>query len=82
MYDNIRNAEVRAIMLDESLSSKDRIEKLTKLRDDARAEQRMASESPAVDDDGLNTKLRDVELMLEQFGLDPSMEEGKGAATL
>lgn len=82
MYDNIRNAEVRAIMLDESLSSKARLEKLTKLRDDARAEQRMASESPAVEDDGLNTKLRDVELMLEQFGLDPSLEEGKGAATL
>ena len=40
MYENIKNAEVREIMLDETLSSKDRLKKLTKLRDDARAEQR------------------------------------------
>ena len=82
MYENIRNAEVRNIMLDESLSSKERIKRLTKLRDDARAEQRLASEAPAVDDDGLNSKLRDVEMMLDRLGLDPAKEEGKGAATL
>jgi hypothetical protein len=82
MYENIRNAEVRDIMLDESLSHKDRLKKLTKLRDDARAEQRLASESPAVDDDGLNSKLRDVEMMLERLGLDPATEEGKGPASL
>lgn len=82
MYENIKNAEVREIMLDQSLLSKDRLKKLTKLRDDARAEQRMASESPAVDDDGMNTKLRDVELMLDQLGIEASKEEGKGAATL
>ncbi|MGV3550553.1 hypothetical protein [Rhizobium sp.] len=82
MYENIKNAEVREIMLDETLSSKDRLKKLTKLRDDARAEQRMASEAPAVNDDGMNSKLRDVELMLDQLGLEASKEEGKGAATL
>lgn len=82
MYENIKNAEVRGIMLDEKLSSKDRVKKLTKLRDDARAEQRMASEGPAVDDDGLDSKLRDVEMMLDRLGLEPAKEEGKGAATL
>jgi hypothetical protein len=82
MYENIKNIEVREIMMDEKLSSRDRVKKLTKLRDDARAEQRMASESPAVDDDGLDSKLRDVELMLDKLGLEPSKEEGKGAATL
>jgi hypothetical protein len=82
MYENIKNAEVRDIMLDESLGHKERLKRLTKLRDDARAEQRLASESPAVDDDGLNSKLRDVEMMLEKLGLDPSKEEGKGPASL
>ena len=82
MYEDIRNVEVRDIMLDEKLSHRDRLKKLTKLRDDARAEQRLASEAPAVDDDGLNSKLRDVEMMLDRLGLEVSKEEGKGPATL
>lgn len=82
MYENIKNAEVRDIMLDESLSRRERLNRLTKLRDDARAEQRLASEAPAVDDDGLNSKLRDVEMMLDKLGLEPAKEEGKGPATL
>lgn len=82
MYENIKNSEVRDIMTDESLSRKDRLKKLTKLRDDARAEQRMASEAPAIDDDGMNSKLRDVELMLDQLGMESSQQEGKGPASL
>jgi hypothetical protein len=82
MYEDIKNAEVRDIMLDEKLSSRERLKRLTKLRDDARAEQRLASEAPAVDDDGLNSKLRDVEMMLDRLGLEVSKEEGKGPATL
>lgn len=82
MYETIRNAEVRDIMMDESLSRKDRMKKLSNLREDARAEQRLASEAPAVDDDGLNSKLRDVEMMLERLGLEPAKAEGKGPASL
>lgn len=82
MLDKIRNSEVRDIMNDASLTYQDRIQKLMKIRDDARAEQRLASEGPTVDDDGLNSKLRDVEMVLEKLGEDPSIEEGKGAATL
>jgi len=82
MYENIRNAEVRDIMLDQSLSHRERLNRLTKLRDDARAEQRLASEAPAVDDDGLNSKLRDAEMMLDHLGLELAKEEGKGPATL
>jgi hypothetical protein len=82
MHDDITDSEVLDIISDSSLSTRDRISKLTKLRDDARAEQRLASEAPAVDDDGLNSRLRDVELMLERLGIDPSLEEGKGPATL
>lgn len=82
MYEDIKNVEVRDIMLDQKLNARDRLKKLTKLRDDARAEQRLASESPAVDDDGLNSKLRDAEKMLDRLGLEVSKEEGKGPATL
>ena len=69
-------------MNDNSLTHHDRIRKLMKIRDDARAEQRMASEGPTVDDDGLNSKLRDVEMLLEKLGEAPAAEEGKGANTL
>lgn len=82
MYENIKHPEVRDIMTDDSLTHQERIKRLSKLRDDARAEQRLASEAPAVDDDGLNSKLRDVELMLERLGKTPAVEEGKGPASL
>lgn len=82
MYETIKNPEVRAIIEDQALSRAERIARLTSLRDDARAEQRLASEAPGVDDDGLTSKLRDVEMMLEHLGLDPAKEEGKGPATL
>ena len=82
MFENVKNAEVRAVMNDKELTHLDRIHKLMKIRDDARAEQRMASEGPTVDDDGLNSKLRDVEMVLETLGETPATEEGKGAATL
>ena len=82
MFDKIKNAEVREVLNDAGLTHQDRIKKLMKIRDDARAEQRMASESPSVDDDGLNSKLRDVEMVLDKLGETPSVEEGKGAATL
>ena len=82
VYETIKDTEVQRIIRDESLGLQERIKRLTKLRDDARAEQRLASEAPAVDDDGLNSRLRDVELVLEHLGRKPAEEEGKGAATL
>ena len=82
MFEKIKDAAIREVMADTSLDRAGRIARLTKLREDARAEQRMASEAPAVDDDGLNSRLRDVELALEHLGQDPSEEEVKGAATL
>lgn len=82
MYEKIKNAEVKQIMLDKELSHQERIAKLTKIRDDARAEQRLASEAPGIDDDGLNSKLRDVELMLDSLGNSSAQEEGKGPASL
>jgi hypothetical protein len=82
MLEKIQSPEVREIMNDNSLTHHDRIKKLMKIRDDARAEQRMASEGPTVDDDGLNSKLRDVEMLLDKLGEAPAAEESKGANTL
>lgn len=82
MFDRIKSPEVREIMQDDSLTHQDRIRKLMKIRDDARAEQRLASEGPSVNDDGLNSKLRDVEMVLDKLGEAPAAEEGKGANTL
>jgi hypothetical protein len=82
MLENLRNDKVASILRNPELSRADRIAKLMKLRDDARAEQRLASEGGAIDDDGLNSDLRDIEIALDRLGETPSEEEGKGPATL
>jgi hypothetical protein len=82
MLEKLKNDRVIAIMKNPELSRSDRIRKLMKLRDDARAEQRLASEGGAIDDDGLNSNLRDIELALDRLGETPAEEEGKGPASL
>lgn len=82
MLEKMRNDKVASILKNPELSRQDRIAKLMKLRDDARAEQRLASEGGAIDDDGLNSDLRDIELALDRLGEAPAEAEGKGAATL
>ena len=82
MYEQIRSARVTEILRQTSETRSERISKLLKLRDDMRAEQRLASEGGTVDDDGLNSDLRDVEMVLEHYGRTPAEAEGKGAATL
>lgn len=82
MLGKFKNEQVVSILKNPELSRSDRIRKLMKLRDDARAEQRLASEGGAIDDDGLNSNLRDVELALDRLGEAPAEAEGKGPATL
>lgn len=82
MLEKFRNEQVKAILKNPEMTRDDRIRKLMKLRDDARAEQRLASEGGAIDDDGLNSDLRDIELALDRFGKAPSEQEGKGPASL
>jgi hypothetical protein len=81
VYESVKDQSVRAILDEATLTREDRIRKLTRLRDDARADQRLASEAPAVDDDGMNSTLRDVERVLEYLGRTPA-GEGKGPASL
>jgi len=82
MLEKFRNDKVASILRNPELSRRDRIAKLMRLRDDARAEQRLASEGAPMADDGLNSDLRDIEIALDRLGQDPALEEGKGAATL
>ena len=70
---------VRAIRDDDTATRAEKIKRLTKLRDDARALQRAATESSMVEDDGWYEDVHVVDVALSSLGLD--IEE-KGPATL
>ena len=70
---------VRAIRDDDTATRAEKIKRLTKLRDDARALQRAATESLMVEDDGWYEDVHVVDVALSSLGLD--IEE-KGPATL
>jgi len=80
MLEKFRNDKVASILRHPELSRSDRIRKLMKLRDDARAEQRLASEGAPIRDGGMNSDLRDLHIALDGLGLDSSLDGGKGAA--
>ena len=82
MLEKFKNDKVNAVLKNSELSRSERISLLSKLRDDARAEQRLASEGGTIDDDGLNSDLRDIELALDRLGESPAEAEGKGPASL
>jgi hypothetical protein len=71
--------KLQAIRDDAGLSRKERIAKLEKLRIEARALQRAATESAMVDDDGWFEDVHLIDTELENLGR--TVEE-KGAATL
>jgi hypothetical protein len=72
---------VQDLVNDENLTKGEKIKALYGLYDHARAEQRAASESPMIDDDGLNDSLSNIEKALAEFGEQPSSHDN-GAATL
>ena len=82
MIEKIKDRKILALLNDNEMTNKDRIAALMKLRDDARAEQRMASESPADSNDGLQDQLRELELALDRLGETPAEQEGLGPASL
>ena len=82
MLQKIKNPEIRALIGDPTLPRSHVVETLNKWQQDKRAEQRLASEGGNVDDDGLNSDLRDIELALELYGSDPSEQQSKNAASL
>ena len=71
--------KVRAISDDDALTRAEKIARLTKLRNEARALQRAATESPMVADDGWYEDVHVIDKALSSFGL--AVEE-KGPASL
>ena len=74
---------ISALMSDTSLSRVDRISTLLKMRDDARALERAATESPMGTGDAGSTGLAEIDRALEQLGHteQPDADENS-AATL
>jgi hypothetical protein len=80
--DKITNPDVQQIVDDQKLTNADKISKLKKMHDNERAIQRAATESPMAQDDGLNDRLHDITLALEDLGADPKGPEDNLGATL
>jgi hypothetical protein len=74
--------KIRAIVSDEALDRDQKVDRLMKLHREARAEQRTATESGMVDDDGLNADLLEIDLALERLGQGKDTSTSGGAATL
>ncbi|MFN4010733.1 hypothetical protein [Pannonibacter sp.] len=74
---------INEILAAPGLAREERIKGLTLLRDDARAEQRAASESGMIDDDGLTDVLTRLDLAISRLGGEAlADEEGRSPASL
>jgi hypothetical protein len=71
--------KLQAIRNDTGLTMREKVARLVRLRTEARALQRAATESAMVDDDGWFEDMRLIDLELDKFG---KPVEEKGAATL
>jgi hypothetical protein len=80
--DKITDPDVQKIVDDQKLTNADKVTKLKKMHDNERAIQRAATESPMAQDDGLNDRLHDITLALEDLGADPKGPEDNLGATL
>ncbi|MHA7776256.1 hypothetical protein [Roseibium sp. M-1] len=75
--------QIARILKDDSRSKDDRILELLKLRDDARALERAATESPMGTETSKDSGLREVDRALERLGHGKLTEaDEKSAATL
>ena len=75
--------QIAAILKDDRRPATKRIEDLLRLRDDARALQRAATESPMGNDDAAESGLREIDRALRKLGhRDPGRAEERSAATL
>lgn len=82
MTDSTRD-EIARILKDGSRSKDERAKELLKMRDDARALQRAATESPMGGDTPDTSGLRDIDRALERLGYsDVAEAEENSAATL
>lgn len=74
---------IAEILKDDSRSKDERIAELLKMREDARALQRAATESPMATGDDGSTGLREIDRALEKLGYNTLADaDEEGAATL
>ncbi|MCK7612505.1 hypothetical protein [Roseibium sediminicola] len=75
--------QISEILKDDTRSAAARIEALLKLREDARALQRAATESPMGNDDAADSGLREIDRALAKLGhRDNAQKDENSAATL
>lgn len=75
-------AEIRTILDDPQLGKAAKIDRLERMREDARAEMRAATESTMADDTDTGDHLKHLDQALNDLGAHPETSENKGAATL
>lgn len=71
------STQAQDILTDDNLSKAAKIEVPYGLYNYARPEQRGATESPMIDDDGLNATLRMIEIALGDLGERPSLNDNR-----
>lgn len=76
------NDVIAHILEDPALAKSEKISRLEKMREEARAEMRAASESAMVDDIETGDDLKRLDLALDDLGSDQNSIEDKGGATL
>jgi len=81
VHQNISDV-ISKIVEDPELAKSEKINQLEKLRQDARAEMRAASESAMVDDIETGDDLKQLDLALEKLGSDSDSIEDNSTATL
>ena len=78
---SVTQQKVAEITTSQILSSEEKIEKLTQIREDCRAAQRAATEGGMDAPDDLQTDLQEVDVALEKLGHTDTADE-ENAATL
>jgi len=82
MTDRIKS-QISALLNDETLSRKEQVDALIKMREDARALERAATESPMVNDNHSGEVLREIDHALERLGYQEVTDaDERSAATL
>lgn len=75
-------ADIRLILEDPDLNDAERIDRLERMREGARAEMRAATESAMVNDDDVGDDLKHIDDALARLSADPVSPEDGGGATL
>ncbi|MEM5494336.1 hypothetical protein [Hoeflea sp. AS16] len=74
--------DIRVILEDPDMTDAEKIDRLERMRESARAEMRAATESAMVNDDDVGDDLKQLDEALARLSADPVSPEDGGGATL